>query len=100
MVGLHQILTGNVITCLELLPNCQCRFKFILRSNTEIKFSQFVPCARTIWAIVCYQVSGEPDIAGCKLWLSDIVVDRTFTSESVDVRARKRSSSRKSLFAC
>ena len=28
MVGLHQILAGNVITCLEPLLNCQCRFKF------------------------------------------------------------------------
>ena len=28
MVGLHQILAGNVITCLEPLLNCQCYFKF------------------------------------------------------------------------
>ena len=28
VVGLHQILTGNVITFLEPLLNCQSRFKF------------------------------------------------------------------------
>ena len=28
VVGLHQILAGNVITCLEPLLNCQCHFKF------------------------------------------------------------------------
>ena len=28
VVGLHQILAGNVITCLEPLLNCQRRFKF------------------------------------------------------------------------
>ena len=28
MVGLHQIVAGHVITCLEPLLNCQCRFKF------------------------------------------------------------------------
>ena len=28
VVGLHQILAGNDITCLEPLLNRQCRFKF------------------------------------------------------------------------
>ena len=28
VVGLHQILAGNVITFLEALLNCQCHFKF------------------------------------------------------------------------
>ena len=28
VVGLYQILVGNVITCLEPLLNCQCHFKF------------------------------------------------------------------------
>ena len=28
VVGLHQILAGSVITCLEPLLNSQCRFKF------------------------------------------------------------------------
>ena len=28
VVGLHQILAGNVTTCLEPLLNCQCCFKF------------------------------------------------------------------------
>ena len=40
MVGLHQILAGNVITYLEPLLNCQCCFKFILlrlRSKINIK---------------------------------------------------------------
>ena len=31
MVGLHQILAGNVITCLEPQLNCQCRFFLGLR---------------------------------------------------------------------
>ena len=29
MVGLHQILAGNVITSLEALLNCQCHFKLL-----------------------------------------------------------------------
>ena len=38
-VGLHQILAGNVVTCLEPLLICQCRFKFWggLRSNCNCK---------------------------------------------------------------
>ena len=34
------------------------------------------------WRLVYYQVSGEPGIAGC------VVIDRTFTSGSVDLCAQ------------
>ena len=37
MVGLHQTLAGNVITFLEPLLNCQCRFKFWGCSYTRLR---------------------------------------------------------------
>ena len=45
MVGLYQILAGNVITCLEPLLNCQCHnfqvLKDQVRSNcTEINIKK------------------------------------------------------------
>ena len=43
VVGLHQILASNVITCLEPLLNCQCRFKVWVCGYTRKKcFSSLV----------------------------------------------------------
>ena len=39
VVGLHQILAGNVITWLEPLLNCQCSFKFWGCGYTRKKYS-------------------------------------------------------------
>ena len=35
MVGLYQILAGNVITCLEPLLNCQCHNLQVLKINIK-----------------------------------------------------------------
>ena len=40
MVGLHHILAGNVITCLEPLLNCQCSFKFRKKYSSEINIKK------------------------------------------------------------
>ena len=45
VVGLHQILAGNVITCLEPLQNCQCRFKFWGCSYTVVSRKYAPPFA-------------------------------------------------------
>ena len=48
MVGLHQILAGNVITFLEPLLNCQCHFKFCMVLWLHLKEIFFLGLGLTV----------------------------------------------------
>ena len=50
VAGLHQILAGNVITCLEPLLdlNCQCRFKFCMVLWLHLKEIFFLGLGLTV----------------------------------------------------
>ena len=62
-----------------------------------VEFSRFVPCVRTIWTIAWSVLNvqsatkyRENQVSlAVTLWLSVVVIDRTFTSEGVDVRVCK-----------
>ena len=52
MVGLYQILAGNVITCLEPLLNCQCHNLQVLKDYVPINVMPHYPLYGLYWGKV------------------------------------------------
>ena len=94
MVGLHQILAGNVITLLEALLNCQCHFNMILGLYLHLKEIFLVGLGLTVTEINIKKVQKQDfknikNVKGCigmacqkvcKQGRDDIIVKVNFQS--------------------